>query len=195
MVEVLQRYLRPGATFIDLGANEGYFSVIGSGLVGPAGRVYAVEPQARLGPVIAKNLELNGRTNVTHCSVAIGGHSGSAEIFLASEVNSGGSSFFRPARYWMKRQATRALTLLDFLDENKIESCDLMKVDVEGAEYEILMNAGNVLASGRIRAIALEIHNEILGRQGLSGATLHEHVLASGYSLNRDIGPWVYFRP
>ncbi|MEP6714094.1 MAG: hypothetical protein ABJC09_00890, partial [Terriglobia bacterium] len=61
---VLTRYLEPGGTFIDMGANEGYFSVIGSGLVGPRGRVFAVEPQARLQSVLKANFALNDSHNV-----------------------------------------------------------------------------------------------------------------------------------
>jgi FkbM family methyltransferase len=64
MGAVLRRYLRPGAVFIDMGANEGYFSVLASGVVGPSGAVIAVEPQSRLQGVIQTNLDANACLNV-----------------------------------------------------------------------------------------------------------------------------------
>jgi len=64
MVLVVKSCLPPGGIFIDLGANEGYFSVIGSKLVGMAGRVLAFEPQSRLQPVINRNSTLNSCDNV-----------------------------------------------------------------------------------------------------------------------------------
>jgi len=61
---VLRRCLTPGAVFIDLGANEGYFTVLASKLVGPQGIVIAIEPQSRLQSVITANLEANNCRNV-----------------------------------------------------------------------------------------------------------------------------------
>ena len=48
MGETLRRYLRPGSTFVDIGANEGFFTVQAAKIVGNSGRVLAVEPQGRL---------------------------------------------------------------------------------------------------------------------------------------------------
>ena len=192
MCAALCRYLQAGGMFIDAGANEGYFSVLASRLVGPQGRVYAIEPQSRLGPLIQKNLELNGCTNVTVIHGALGARTGTAEIYLSSGINTGGSSFYRAARYWRPKQSTPLFTLADFLQQWKIEKCDFMKVDVEGAEYDIFMNAGTVLASGRISAIALEIHSEVLRRQGLNPGDLHQYMLDAGYQLNDELGTWVY---
>src|SRR5919199_1067555 len=55
MVQVIKTYLKPGNIFVDLGANEGYFTVIASRLVGKAGKVIAIEPQSRLQPIIREN--------------------------------------------------------------------------------------------------------------------------------------------
>src|SRR5262245_6668785 len=60
MIAKLVRWLAPGDVFVDLGANEGYFTVLGAKLVGPSGRVIAIEPQDRLAGVIEENLRLNG---------------------------------------------------------------------------------------------------------------------------------------
>src|SRR4051812_36476144 len=61
--ERLSRILRPGDVFLDVGANEAYFSLLAAEKVGDSGHVYLMEPQARLWPVILFNFLLNWRTN------------------------------------------------------------------------------------------------------------------------------------
>ena len=79
---LLVSFLKPGMVFVDLGANEGFFSVVASRLVGSGGKILAIEPQARLGSVIRRNLELNLAANVTLAQVAI-----SAEAGVATSVS------------------------------------------------------------------------------------------------------------
>src|SRR5262249_23789681 len=66
----LQHVLRPGDIFLDVGGNEGYFSVLASKLVAH-GRVHCIEPQSRLQSIIENNLALNSRTNVLVHRIAL----------------------------------------------------------------------------------------------------------------------------
>ncbi|HBY63822.1 MAG TPA: hypothetical protein DEH78_28690 [Solibacterales bacterium] len=194
MRRVLEQYLRPGGTFVDLGANEGYFSVIASRLVGPEGSVVAVEPQSRLQTVIQRNLVENGCFNVQVFQCLLSGRAGTAKIALSSDMNTGGSSLFPAARYRLPQEELRTLTLDDFFSKLRVGHCDLMKVDIEGAEWDVFMNSADVLRSGRLRNIVLEIHDSILAARGLDGAVLHQHMLAQGYTADKELGPWVYRR-
>jgi hypothetical protein len=90
MKAVLERYLQPGCTFIDLGANEGYFSVVASRLVGPRGKVISVEPQSRLQNIIRTNLDLNKCANVRVVKAALSAQSGTVTLELAPDINTGG---------------------------------------------------------------------------------------------------------
>jgi Methyltransferase FkbM domain len=67
-----------------------------------------------------------------------------------------------------------------------------MKVDIEGAEYDVFMGAGDILRSGIVSNIALEIHSTILKMRGLSGTDLHQKILDAGYTLHSELGNWVY---
>jgi len=58
LTEALPHLLGPNLTFYDVGANEGWFSLVAARIVGPSGRVIAVEPQERLWPVILHNASL-----------------------------------------------------------------------------------------------------------------------------------------
>ena len=192
MRAVLEKFLSPGHLFIDAGANEGYFSVVASRLVGPRGMVIAIEPQTRLQRVIQANFDLNGCENVKIIQAFISGQDGDTNIELAPETNSGATSAYPQWKYKMPRESVRSCTLASFLAAAEIAHCDLMKVDVEGAEYEIFMNAGDVLRAGTISNIAIEIHNSILYRRGLSGNDLHKLFLQCGYVLDNSLGVWVY---
>src|SRR5438105_1935670 len=76
--KLIKRLLRVGDTFVDVGANEGYFSVLAANATIPGGRVVAVEPQQRLLPVIERNLELNQLSNVEIMSDALSDKKGTA---------------------------------------------------------------------------------------------------------------------
>lgn len=58
MTETLERILKPSGVFVDIGANEGYFSVLAGRIVGSTGRIIAVEPQARAALILAENINL-----------------------------------------------------------------------------------------------------------------------------------------
>jgi FkbM family methyltransferase len=197
MIAVLRKYLNPGGVFVDLGANEGYFSVIASGLVGSGGRVIAIEPQSRLQAVIHTNLRLNSCTNVELEQIVLSGVNGELDLTLTPQTNTGGSSLW-PSRQKLRgvlsKERVRSRTLGSFLAFAGIAGCDLMKVDIEGAEWEVFMNAGDVLHSGAIRRFVLEIHNPLLEARGLRGIDLHEFILSCGYSLDDSLGPWVYYK-
>lgn len=192
MGAVLRRYLSPGSVFIDMGANEGYFSVLGSSFVGPHGTVIAVEPQHRLQSVIETNLGANGCFNVQIVRCVVSDKTERVRLSLATDVNTGSSSLFRPTRYVLPTEEVQGFCLSDFLEKVGVDHCDLMKVDIEGAEYDVFMAAGSVLRKGILKHVALEIHHSILKKRGLSGDALHAHMIRNGYNVNKYIGPWVY---
>lgn len=190
---VLEGCLKPGSVFVDLGANEGYFSVVASKLVGPSGSVLAVEPQSRLQSIIHMNLYINECFNVRVVRTALSDAETTVELNLASEMNSGSTSLYRrSARYPMRKEAVKCMTLERLMQEAGLDRCDLMKVDVEGAEYDIFMAAGKTLRSGIIKNIALEFHEGSFTARGLKADDLHQWVLGCGYALNGNYTNRVY---
>jgi FkbM family methyltransferase len=186
MQAILEQYLYPGAVFVDLGANEGYFTVMASRLVGPRGTVMAVEPQSRLQGVIAVNLGLNQCFNVRLARAVLSDKTELASLFLATEMYSGATSLFPGGRYRRKTESVQSFTLAEFLDRCGLEKCDLMKVDIEGAEYDLFIGARRVLERGMIRTIALEFHPSILKQRGLSHDDLGRLISSCGYNYLGD---------
>jgi FkbM family methyltransferase len=183
-VEALQSVLHSGATFVDLGSNEGYFSIIASKLVGRTGMVYAVEPQQRLQAVLQRNIDMNQARNITVRSCAVSDQVGTQQLHLAPDTNTGSSGFYRATRYHTRVESVDTVTLSGFFKKEHIDHCDLLKIDIEGHEHEAVLGSSEVFQSGVIKALALEVHHEILRRRGLDAKEITEFLARCGYHLD-----------
>src|SRR6266540_171834 len=85
--EALRRLLAEGDVFYDLGANVGFFALLGARFVGPAGRVYAFEPVPESAEAARTNAELNGLLNVTVVQKAVGAAAGRDRLLLVEDLS------------------------------------------------------------------------------------------------------------
>jgi FkbM family methyltransferase len=194
LTRLVQTVLRPGDVFLDVGANEGYFSVVGAAAVGETGRVLAIEPQSRLRPIIDENLRLNAARNVEVAALAFSAEDGEATLYLTSEVNTGGSSFYR--RGWRRERSerVRTQTLDRFLDARAPGRVRLGKLDCEGAEWDIVRGASGALSAGRFDFLSIDYHPHIVGPG--AAVQIDRELRRCGYMLTRaGNGCWVYHRP
>ena len=189
---ILRNSLAPGAVFVDLGANEGYFTVLASRLVGPQGIVIAVEPQSRLQGVITANLEANNCRNVRLVKAVVSSRTERVNLALTSAINNGSSSLFKHTKYPLPTEEVQSFTLGDLFASIEVKRCDLMKMDIEGSEYDALTGAQEVLKRGIIRLMTIEVHDSILERRGLSWNRAHEVILECGYRLTDKCERAVY---
>lgn len=193
MEETLRAYLNPGSVFVDLGANEGYFTVHGAKCVGASGRVVAVEPQSRLLPVIKENIRLNALTNVEVVSVAVSDEDAERDLYLSALSNTGASGLAEPSDCRSaESERVTAKRLGALLDELGLMQVDVMKMDIEGFEYEAVMGAVEVFQHKRIKALAIEIHGERLRDRGRDPMAVVRVLEAAGYRLETPHGCWVY---
>lgn len=192
MVKTLQTLLKPGDTFVDLGANEGYFSVIAARLCGASGRVLAIEPQQRLLPVIQENLRLNQSQSVALLNAAVGAVEGTAVMHLTASTNTGGSGFERRSKFALPTQEVAMHTLEQVLDQQGIAQVDLMKVDIEGFEYEALLGSPRVFEQQRVKAVALELHPTLLADRGKDAADITALLARCGYEAIQKFGNSVW---
>ena len=143
----LARAAAPGDVVADVGAHHAYFSLLLAHWVGAAGKVYAFECLPENAEIAARNIALNGITNLELVRKAVGAQAGTVEIV----DNSGG--VFGPRRPGVTVLTAEMLALDEFFPER---TPDLLKIDVEGFEYEVLKGARRCLL-GRPK-IALELH-------------------------------------
>lgn len=133
--EFLQR-LKPGDTFVDAGANIGYYTVIGSRLVGRTGKVYAFEPEPKTFETLKKNVRLNGLTNVVLEQKALSNQKGVIKLFINDE-NKGDHRIYQPegeSRPSVEVEAVR----LDEYCKGIGRRIDVVKMDTQGADGLIL---------------------------------------------------------
>jgi FkbM family methyltransferase len=143
--QLLMQSLCAGATFVDVGANIGYYSIVASPLVGSTGRVFAFEPERDNFSLLEKNIQHNQLTNITAVAAALSYADSDAELFL-NEENRGDHQIFQqslgestPQR---TRQAIRLLNGADYFlsagDSQPVDRIDVLKVDTQGAEFSVM---------------------------------------------------------
>lgn len=193
MADTLKVYLKTGCVFMDVGANEGYFTVLGAKYVGSTGRVFAVEPQQRLISVIQENLALNEFTGVTVSNVALSDENNTSELYLSPATNSGASGLSEPSsHYRAQKQEVTVKRLETLLDELGLERVDVMKMDIEGFEYEAILGSQEVFKQKRIKALAIEMHDDRIRRRGKDPTQVIRFLESAGYRRETPHGCWVY---
>jgi FkbM family methyltransferase len=181
MTAALQRLWRRGGTFLDIGANEGYFSVLAQQAQGETGRIVAVEPQSRLQEVLRRNLDANGASSAQIAKVALGHYEGIVEMHLFPDMNTGASGLSRPTKYAVPTEKVRLTTLDQLMIDHELDYVDVGKVDIESFEYELFATAWLVLQEQRIGALVVEIHPKLLTSRGVDLAYARQVVEDCGY--------------
>ncbi len=142
-----------GYTIVDIGAHIGSFSIFASSRAGDAS-VYSYEPSQENFRFLIENIKLNRLENIKAFQLAVSGRRGKARLYIDEKYSTLHSAAI-PKRFY---EEADSVTLEDVLDNNQIENCDLLKMDCEGAEYEILFHASKSTLT-RIRNISLEYHD------------------------------------
>lgn len=194
MAGKLEALLEEGDCFIDLGANEGYFTVLAGKLVTTKGQVVAFEPQERLWSVIKKNVMLNGLGNVRLLPYGAGSSAQDLMLQLYPTTNSGASTFsdsfgFKVSMGWYRKwifgqQQARVMRLDDLLPSIP-QVVKLVKVDIEGFELEALRGGRQLVAERRVRYWLIEIHEVALQQMGQSEAMIDDLMKEAGYTKEK----------
>ena len=173
--------LHSSATVVDIGANVGVFSVLVAA-AHPDARLIAVEPSHANRTFLARNLASNRLTNVAIAPVACGARKGEGVLYTRGQGvhhslfnrNMSGSAFIPLA-------ITPIWSLQNIFDEFNVVTCDLLKLDCEGAEYDILFHSSRHTLQ-RIKRISMEYH---LGFNHHSVAQLEQLLTSCGFLFNR----------
>jgi FkbM family methyltransferase len=141
--EYIRQTLKAGNCFVDVGANIGYLSLVAAATVGPEGTVLAFEPVESTFNILEKNKALNSFQHIQLHQFALGNSTESLTIYPEKE-NRGGASITN------KRSEQGEEIDVKRLDDLKIgSSIDMLKVDVEGFEWEVLKGAAKTIEKDR----------------------------------------------
>jgi FkbM family methyltransferase len=189
LTRAIEATLQPGQTFVDIGANEGWYTAIGCRAVGPDGLVIAVEPQERCWSAVHQNLMLNNLFNYRLIPYAVGASTGDVDIFLYPSLNNEASTLVANRRMrHFQRQKTKMLSLEELTSVLKIRQIDLIKIDCEGYELKVLQGAERLMRSGLIKRVILELHPKQLVELGAKPSDVTDLLGAFGYRQS-SLGP------
>lgn len=156
VVRAITGIVKPGMTVIDIGAHIGYYALLLAKYVGPGGRVFAFEPLPANFALLQKNIELNNLRNVQSMNQAI--FSRTQEIAISApgdEPNPGSGSMHEEAG--RKQYRVEAITLDDFCGTRALQP-DVVKMDIEGAEYDAVLGARKTIGLYRPKLL-IELHH------------------------------------
>jgi FkbM family methyltransferase len=190
--KTIRNAVKPGMTVLDIGANLGYYSLEMAWLVGPTGRVFAFEPQPLMVSELKANVEMNGLRNVTICAVALSNESGEAPFFLPVVGDEGMGSFQNNGRTTVSGVTTVPCSTLDGLQATLgIDTVDFIKMDVEGAELQVVEGALGIFAGPHQPAVVFEAHEANCAPFGYCVFDLLRRFDRMGYTLTQlDDSDW-----
>lgn len=177
---LVRQWLKPGMSFVDVGANIGYFTLLASSLVGPTGRVFACEPSTYAFARLEATLRENAISQARAFPLALGTEPGTLNLYFTSPTVTNHTPSM-VAQEGARAVPVQVCRLDDCIEEWGLEQVDLLKVDVEGFEPRVLAGASKALASGRIRAILCELNDPWLRRVGSSAAELYAFIRGHHY--------------
>ncbi|KFM20084.1 trans-aconitate 2-methyltransferase protein [Marine Group I thaumarchaeote SCGC AAA799-P11] len=139
---------------MDIGAHIGYFTIMAAKNAS-LGRIYSIEPHKESFEILKKNLLLNNFTNVDTFNVAITKSTGKTRLYI-DKNNQIGNTIIKNNNSNESEQVD-TFSLRNFVKNSNIEQIDFLKVDCEGAEFEIFLNLEKELLK-KIKKISAEIH-------------------------------------
>ncbi|MGA8492260.1 MAG: FkbM family methyltransferase [Terriglobales bacterium] len=152
--------LKPGMTFIDVGANKGDFGLLAAQIVGEKGRVLSFEPEPTNCHWIRKSIELNGYKNIVLYEAALADANEQSRLFLGKQSGWHTLMEAMPNRNCGIIPITKR-TLDSVLQETGSNRVDVIKIDVEGAEIAVLRGAVETLKANRDILLLMDIHPDL----------------------------------
>ncbi|MDT5123117.1 MAG: hypothetical protein QOC96_2599 [Acidobacteriota bacterium] len=178
---VIRRVLKPGMVFVDVGANIGYLSLIAALEVGKSGKVISFEPSQFFCKLLYMSAKGNGLSNIEIYPFAVADQ---RKTVIYDETHGNGiiSQFDVNLESIASRHIVPALRLDDVLRDE--ESVNLIKMDVEGAEYLVLRGSENILKSHRPIIISEFSPAGLRSVSGVSDQDFLNELINAGYDIS-----------
>lgn len=146
IISIVKTLLQPGDTFIDVGANSGYVSLMVCKKIGPEGRIVAIEPSSRDYKRLVENIQINNLEPVIKSlQVAVGDRLGVKTMLVASEERSNSNTLGnRFAFHGIEKEKTEVVnvtTIDTIVQSENLSAVKVIKLDIEGSEARALEGA------------------------------------------------------
>ena len=182
--EFLRAHVRPGTNVVDIGANQGLYSLLLARLAGPEGTVWAFEPDDRLYAALEENVALNRAGTIRAFHAALGASAGTMTLHR-SLLNSGDNRLAAKASQAGPREAVgiRVERLDNVLAGERV---DFIKMDVQGWEMEVFRGMQGLLDASRNTDLTIyfEFWPQGLRDAGSEPVETLEFLVANGFAIH-----------
>lgn len=144
-VEVFKKLVKPGMTVVDVGAHVGFYTLLAARLAGPTGRVYAFEPNPEVFGLLLRNIKENGYEGIVRAVPKAASNSRRTVRLYLSETESGETSFYPDDQVTQDNIEVETVVLDEFFSKEGWPKVHVVKVDVEGAEVEVLQGIKEIV--------------------------------------------------
>jgi FkbM family methyltransferase len=181
LAAVFEAALRPGDIVVDVGANVGVYAAVAARLVGPEGSVLAFEPLPFPREALLELIHRNGFTQVRVLPFAVGASEGSMELHVTAGASGLTSAYARDnASVPVEVERT---TLDAVVEKSGGPPPKLLKIDVEGFEFEVIKGAARLLTTENAPLVLFESNPELLASSQGTFADLQKWLAVRGYDL------------
>ena len=181
--KLLEKYIRPGMTYLDVGANIGWHTLVAAKLVGVTGKVISFEPVLSTYTHLDKNIRLNQLRNVRLFRYGLSNTNNSVPIYPVSQDNDGSNSLFSIRKDSTPIEVIETKVGSEILMAVGVNHIDFCKIDVEGAEMNVLEGLDSLLKNKRIKILMIELNEIALERAGRTGKQLVEKLKNYGFNI------------
>jgi FkbM family methyltransferase len=178
--QFIRSKLKAGDTFLDIGANVGFYSMLASSIVGERGRVISIEPNPKTFGRLRETIEANRITNVLALNLGLDRERGRLSLFIDPE--SGNDTATMVTHDGRASVEVEVYPLDEVAMAHQIDSVDYLKIDVDGFEPNVFAGAKRLLSEGKIKFIQAEFCDYWLRRNSSSPQMLHQLITALGFS-------------
>ena len=179
----MARFARPGDTVFDIGANQGELTLYYARAVQPSGKVYAFEPSPTMFDNLARNLALNPAFNCQAEPLAVGSAPGRVEMRQPDGRNPGTATIHNDrVPYGGNWTTVDVVRLDDYVRARDIPQIDVIKIDVEGYEFEVCKGAEKIVSRWLPRLV-MEMADALLRMHGSSATQLAGWLRERGYRI------------
>jgi len=172
--EFIKSFVQPGMTFVDAGANVGYFTLLAASL---GARVISYEPTPAVFERLRENVALNGFDRVTAVNAAVADKRGVLRLYQSPEDPEANNLFDGEG----VSVEVATVSLDEDLAARGVQKVDLLKIDVEGAEPLVLAGASLLLNNPGAPAVVIEVNPVALRSANAVPATVINKLETSGY--------------
>jgi FkbM family methyltransferase len=177
---------RPGMTFLDIGANVGFYTALAARRIGPAGKIISLEPDPDSHAFLRQTIAANHAANVTALPIAAAATRGRLKLFVSSD-NRGDNRLYQPdpqtGAAWQTVEVETA-PADELLEQLGVERVDLIKIDVQGAEGGVIAGLERTLRRSPGLVLLTEFWPHGLRQAGTDPRAFLENLRALGLELS-----------